>query len=312
MHVQHTLGFPRGAAGVEDVERVLSVHHLRGTLDALIFYELAEVQLPGRAQCDLWHLAAVHNHRLNIVQAAHRFISDRLQIDRSTTTICHIRGHHDFRVGVLNAAAQCTSAETSVHHTVDRTDAGTGQHGRDTFDAQGHVDDDAVAFLHPQRFQPIGDTVHAAQELSVRHRHFAAVLADPDEGDFILAPGVDVTIQGIGCDIALCPNEPAKVRILPFKHLVPGTKPLQLSSHVGPEGFVVLNGLTLGLVEILQVGRLPECGWGCDHIVNTAETFQVTRVCHGCSPCLWHAPVVEVGCTSAHVVTACSQAGAVL
>ena len=97
-----------------------------------------------------------------------------------------------------------------------------------------------------------------------------------------------MTIQGIGGDIALRSDKPAKTWIIPFKHLVPGTKPLQLSSHVGPERFGVLNGLALDLVEILQVGRLPECGWGCDHIVNAAETFQMTRVYHGCSSCLWH------------------------
>ena len=167
MHVQHALGFPRGATGVEDVERVLSVHHLRRTLDTLTLHELVEVQLACCAQYDLRRLAAVHNHCLDIVQATHRLISNRLQIDRSPTAVRHIRRHHDFGVRVLNAAAERPSAETGVYHTVNRTDAGTGQHGCNAFDGQGHIDDDAVAFPHPQGFERIGHTVHTAQELSV-------------------------------------------------------------------------------------------------------------------------------------------------
>ena len=205
-----------------------------------------KVELSCRAQCDLWRLAAVHNHGLDIVQATHRLISNRLQIDRSPTAVRHIRRHHDFGVRVLNAAAERPSAETGVYHAVNRTDAGTGQHGCNAFDGQGHIDDDAIAFAYPQGFERIGDTVHAAQELSVGQRHLAAVLADPDESDFILAPGIDVTIQGIEGDITLRPDKPAKARIIPGKYLVPGTKPLQFSCHLGPESFVVLQRLTLG------------------------------------------------------------------
>src|SRR5262249_45563311 len=154
-------------------------HDLWSTLNTLTFHELVKVQFPCRPQFDLWRLAAVHNHRLDIVQAAHRFIRDRLQIDCPTTTVGHIRGHHNFRMGVLNATAQRSSAETGVHHAMDCTDAGTGQHSCNAFDSQGHVDDDAVTFPHPEGFERIGHTVHAAQELSVRHRHLATVLADP-------------------------------------------------------------------------------------------------------------------------------------
>ena len=99
MHVQHALGFPRGAAGVENVERVLSVHHLWGTLDALTSTNSwkSSSRAVRSSTCGVWRRCTIN--LLDIVQATHRFVSDRLQVDRSTTAVCHIRGHDDFRRG---------------------------------------------------------------------------------------------------------------------------------------------------------------------------------------------------------------------
>src|SRR5262245_14884061 len=38
MHVQHALGFPGGATSVENIERILSVHHLWGALNTLTLH----------------------------------------------------------------------------------------------------------------------------------------------------------------------------------------------------------------------------------------------------------------------------------
>ena len=71
-----------------------------------------------------------------------------------------------------------------------RADAGAGQHGDGQLGRHAHVDGDAVAFFHAERFQDVGELLHFAMKLLVgEHADFAG-FALPDDGGFILAPVV--------------------------------------------------------------------------------------------------------------------------
>ena len=135
---------------------------------------------------------------------------------------------------VDDATAQGPGAKPGIDHAVDRPNAGAGQHRRHPLHGERHVADHPIPFAHPEGFEAIGHLVHAPQQLAVRDRDFAAILAVPDQGHFVAAPRIGVPIQGIDRDIALPADKPLKTRIVLLKDLVPLAEPFQLIGHVGP------------------------------------------------------------------------------
>ena len=75
VHVDDALGTPRGAAGVEDEERILGVHLLRGRFGG----ELEQIVIVDLADC-LWLVAlrasGDNDDVLDRVQAVDSFIDD--------------------------------------------------------------------------------------------------------------------------------------------------------------------------------------------------------------------------------------------
>ena len=78
--VDHALGPAGGAAGVEDVQRVLGVHHLGGAVDAAACHQAVEVGL-AVAQVLQRQFAAEDDDALQGVAALHGLVGDALEVN---------------------------------------------------------------------------------------------------------------------------------------------------------------------------------------------------------------------------------------
>ncbi len=94
----------------------------------------------------------MHDNFFDKIQTAHGLIGDGFQVHGPATAIRHVRGQHNFGLGIFNAAAQSPGTEASVDHAMNGANAGTGQHRRHPFHGERHVNDHPVAFANPQGF----------------------------------------------------------------------------------------------------------------------------------------------------------------
>ena len=70
------------------------------------------------------------------------------------------------------------------------TDACAGEHGDDLFRNFRKVDRDPVSLREPEFLERIRATIDLSVELAVGDDPFLVVLADPDDGGLVLAPGL--------------------------------------------------------------------------------------------------------------------------
>ena len=88
--MDHALGLARGAAGIEDVQRVLGVHHLGGAVDATARHQGIEIGL-AFAEVLQRQFAPEHDDVLQAVAALHRFVGDALQVNPVAAAIAQRR-----------------------------------------------------------------------------------------------------------------------------------------------------------------------------------------------------------------------------
>ena len=102
-----------------------------------------------------------------LAQAGNGLIDNRTQAHAFTATESHISSYDDLCLGIFNAAAQGLHAEARIDNRMHRANPGTGQHGNHTFQRQRHINNDAVALLHPEGTQTIGGTRDEIEKLAV-------------------------------------------------------------------------------------------------------------------------------------------------
>ena len=257
--VDDALGPAGGAAGVQDVQRVLGVHHLGGAVDAAARHQPVEVGL-ALAQVLQGQLTPENDDVFQHVATLHGLVGDALQVHPVAPAITHVPRDQRLRVGVLDAVAQRAHAEAGVHHAVDGADAGAGQHADGPLRRQGHVDDHPVPLAHAQGFQPVGEPVHLLRQPGVGVDLLGAVLAQPDERRLVAPLGGQVPVQRVVGDVGLAAHEPAEVGILPLENLVPPAEPVQLIGRLGPEPLGVLHGAGVDAVVVGHRGLLDHVG----------------------------------------------------
>ena len=144
-------------------------------------------------------------------------------------------------------------SESGVDDGVNRADTRASQHGHGAFDGERHVDDDAIALYHPQRFQTVGEAADQAIELAVGDDALGAVFAEPDESGAVAALGVGMTVERVDGDVGLRAGEPLVMDAIPLENLAPRMRPLEAARVVGPEDFWIFKGaLALGVPIFLQ------------------------------------------------------------
>ena len=88
---------------------------------------------------------------------------------------------------VVDAIAQRLGAEAAEHHAVDRADARARQHRDGQLRDERQVDRDAIALLHAERLEDVGELADLAVQIEVGQRPAIARLAFPDERGLVAA-----------------------------------------------------------------------------------------------------------------------------
>jgi hypothetical protein len=136
-------------------------------------------------------------------------------------------------------------------------DPGAGLHGRHAFHRHGHVDDHAVAFLHAQGFQGIGELGRALEQFAVAHARDGAVVGLEHDGGLAALAGFDVPVQAVVRHVELAVGEPFVERRTAGveglrERLVPGQV---LARQAGPKPFEIAFGLGHQLAVGVHAGN---------------------------------------------------------
>ena len=112
---------------------------------------------------------------------------------------------------------------------------------------QRHVDDNAVALLHAQRLQAIGEAADIAIQLAIGDDALGAVFAQPDEGGAVGVLRVGVAIERVNGDVGARAGKPLVMDPVPLENLVPWLGPDELLGSFGPESVrIALKAVPLG------------------------------------------------------------------
>jgi hypothetical protein len=255
--VDQALGLPGGAGGVEDEERIVALHHLRGA-DGLRQGQLHELVVPvvaPRLHPDLVGRALDDDHRFHRGGVLDRVVDDLLELDDLAVHEAAVGGEDHARLRVLDSLLQRVHAEAAIDHRVDGADLRGRQHGDHDLRDAGHVDGDPVALANAHGLEHVGELADVAVERVVRVGPDVALLAHPHQRQLVAPPGLLVPVERVVDDVALRAGEPLVEGLLGVvEHLVPLPVPLELLGLGRPEAEQVVVRLPGERVPVLDAG----------------------------------------------------------
>ncbi len=158
----HSLGLAGGTAGVERVAGVRGFHPLarHGSVQVLCT-QRRPVMVTARVHGG-GHQAPVHHENGGRLVAGqrNRFIQQWLVRHAFAATRAGIGADDGHGLSILDARGERARGKTAKHHRMQRANAHAGQHGKGGLGNHGHVDEHAVALLHPQALQHGGHALH--------------------------------------------------------------------------------------------------------------------------------------------------------
>ena len=105
VYVLHTLRSARGAASVEDVQRVLRVHLFCGTIDAAVSHQLFEIDIfPARVFRRT--LTTPDNNLFHQIHVLDCLVADSFQVYLVAAAVANVGSDHYLGLGILYAASQ--------------------------------------------------------------------------------------------------------------------------------------------------------------------------------------------------------------
>ena len=170
----------------------------------------------------------------------HGLVGRRLQREDVAAPVAAVGRDQHLGLGVVDAVGQGLRREPAEHDAVGGADAGAGQHRHGSLGDHRQVDVDAVARLHAEPLEGVGEPRHLVEQLGVGDRPGVARLALEVDGDLVTAAGGDVAVEAVVGDVELPADEPLGVGQLPLADRVPVLRPVeQLGRLAGPEPLVV-------------------------------------------------------------------------
>ncbi len=257
--VQHALGFPGGARGVENEQRLLGAHFLRRADLAGNPHQVVVGDVPVRVPADVRSGAAHHDDLLHAtgLRVRQRLVDVLLQGDGLAATYALIGSDHHLRAAIDDAPGQCLRREAAEHHRVDRTDARAGQHCHRGLGNHRHVDGHHVTAVHILATQGVGELADLLVELAVGDLAvLRGVVPLPDDRHLIAALG-QVPVQAIGRHVQRAVGKPLDIDVMVVEggalDLAEGPNPVQPCRLFTPESFrvdhrLLIHGPISGLV----------------------------------------------------------------
>ena len=197
-----------------------------------------------------------------------RLIDGGLELDLFAAAKASIGGDHQSRAEVLDAGLERFGRKSAEYDAVNDAETRAGQHGDGQLGDHRHVNDGAVAGFVAARLEHAGEADHQAMQFLIGERSLLARLAFPENRDFVLAWGGEVTVQAVVGDVEFCAGEPARERRIPLEHFGPFLEPVDLAfGDFPPEVFgvllgaaveieVALHALDMGFADELVAGRV--------------------------------------------------------
>jgi hypothetical protein len=148
--VQDTLGLAGGAAGVEDVERMLGIELDGGKVLFSFFFEIVPPQIAPFFPGYFFFGALNDNGFFNGVAFFQSFVGGFFQRHDFSAAIATVGGDQDFRLAIGDTVGESGSAETTEHDRMNGAHARTSQHGDGKLGHHGHVNRNAIARLHAE------------------------------------------------------------------------------------------------------------------------------------------------------------------
>ncbi len=245
--VHDSLRLPGRARRVEDVEKILRVHLLRLTRIRRILHQpvipvvapLLDVDHVGTlSPMQPLHDDDVRDRRCSL----QRFIGHLLERDDRAAPPSAIGGDEQVALSIVDAVAKRFGAETAEDDRVRRANARAREHGNRELGDERQVNRDAIAPLHAERLQHVGELTDLPVEIEVRQRPAVTRLAFPDERRLVTPCASRVTIDAIDARVDRAADKPFRVRRLPLEDFRPRSEPLELGRKRGPEGFRIFFG----------------------------------------------------------------------
>src|SRR5690348_9402658 len=133
-----------------------------------------------------------------------------------------------------------------------RSNTRASQHGDGQLRRHSHINGDAIALPHSERFQDIGKLLHFAMKLLISKRANLARLTLPDQRRFVLAPGLHVKVEAVVREIKLASGEPLCPGAVPLQNLVPLLEPVKLFGNASPKLLWLLNRFAVNPFVLIQ------------------------------------------------------------
>ena len=268
--MHHAFGLAGGAGGVEDVERVFSVHHFGRAIGGSVGHQLVEPQV-ARGIEGAGRVVALHHHDVGDGGAiGHGLVGNLLEGDGLACAKGNVGGDEQLAVGIVDAVLDGVCAEAAEDHRVNRADAGAAEHDDGQLEDHRHVDADTVSLAHAQALEHVGKLADLAVQFAVGQAGGLVLrLALPEQRGLVFGGRAEEAVEAVHRHVQLAILEPCVLNdpLLRFPrelHRHGGlAEPGQLVGLLEPEGFRIVDGaIPQGLVLLfgLDAGALLEGG----------------------------------------------------
>ena len=185
--VQHALRFSCASTGVENEQRIFTLHGHRFEMRCCIGAQFRIIDVTTFCHNHFPVHPVNHQHVLYRGALREGFIHDCFHRYLLRSAAHGIRSNHNLATAVVDAVGHGVGTKPGKHHRMDGSHASTGQHGIGQLGNHGHVDAHTVAFAYTQICEHVGHTAHFIVQLAVRNMFciFMGFVGLPNDGSFV-------------------------------------------------------------------------------------------------------------------------------
>jgi hypothetical protein len=241
----HALGLARGAAGVEDVRRLVGFEPRHGQHRAhMLFPRLRVVDVAAGRERHRRVDAAVDDDDVlrRRAREAQRLVDQRLEANHLAHAHAGVARDQHLGLRIVDPRGEAHRGEAAEHHRVDRAQAHRREHREHRLGRHRHVDEDAVALAHAELAQDRREAVDLGMELRVGEDAFLVDLRGDPHERILVAARLQMTIDGVVAEVGLAADEPfAERRLGVLENLAEGLVPVDAPGLLGPEALGILE-----------------------------------------------------------------------
>ncbi len=186
-----------------------------------------EPEVTAVTHIDLYIRPLDHHDGFHGRRRRHSLIHDFFQLNDLSVSLKPIHGHHNPCLGVIDPISKSKCAEPGINNTVYSADLGASEHHNSDFRNVWKIYRHPVSLLDAKRFEYIGKLVGSPVEVKIGHTLPGTALAFKNDGYFVFAMALNMTVKGIVSNVGLASCKPFEKRCIgAVKHRVPLLEPV--------------------------------------------------------------------------------------